>query len=397
MTSKISPDVVHESETQRQYVRVRLPAVLRIRLEDGSVRKHTVRDLSVGGISFAPDGQNYASGQRLSGSVSVSLEGIGITIPVKLIALRDEDGYCCAEFDDLDRTAVVSLRQLITAYVSGEVVDAGDVLHTMNRDNFTKPRNAKTARGEPRSQFRAWLGTAASFAIGVIALGYVASELYGLAFVTSSSVATVEGASFPVTMPREGTFRSLVEEGSRVEKGAPLGTFETPMLEIVRSEAMAANLSTQRLNDLLEDTIKGTVTSPCNCRVQRMMVGNGQFVGKGQEVFQLVDMEREPLVIARFGYKRLGDLKPGREVRVAVAGTDGSIPGEILRIAHGSSETASGSILEVVVKPKRALPVDFINRPAEVSMMTPSFMPRLGDFSTDAIPAAVASESDPDA
>ena len=48
MTSKISPDVVHESETQRQYVRVRLPAVLRIRLEDGSVRKHTVRDLSVG-------------------------------------------------------------------------------------------------------------------------------------------------------------------------------------------------------------------------------------------------------------------------------------------------------------------------------------------------------------
>ncbi len=205
MTSKISPDVVHESETQRQYVRVRLPAVLRIRLEDGSVRKHTVRDLSVGGISFAPDGQTYASGQRLSGSVSVSLEGIGITIPVKLIALRDEDGYCCAEFDDLDRTAVVSLRQLITAYVSGEVVDAGDVLHTMNRDNFTKPRNAKTARGEPRSQFRAWLGTAASFAIGVIALGYVASELYGLAFVTRSSVATVGGAGFPGTKPGEGT------------------------------------------------------------------------------------------------------------------------------------------------------------------------------------------------
>ncbi|WP_348675688.1 PilZ domain-containing protein [uncultured Abyssibacter sp.] len=395
MTSKISPDVVHESETQRQYVRVRLPAVLRVRLEDGSIRKHTVRDLSVGGIAFQPEGHDYASGERLQGSVSVSLEGIGITIPVKMIVLREEDGHCCAEFDDLDRTAIVSLRQLITAYVSGEVVDAGDVLHTMNRDNFTNPRKAKSARGEPRSQFRAWLGTAASFAIGVIALGYVASELYGLAFVTSSSVATVEGASFPVTMPREGTFRSLVEEGSRVEKGAPLGTFETPMLEIVRSEAMAANLSTQRLNDLLEDTIKGTVTSPCNCRVQRMLVGNGQFVGKGQEVFQLVDMEREPLIIARFGYKRLNELKPGREVRVAVAGTDGSIPGEIVRIGHGNADV-SGSVLEVVIKPKRALPVDFINRPAEVSMMTPSFMPRLGDFSTDAIPSAVASEAESD-
>ena len=392
MTQRNQPDVVHESETQRQYVRVRLPAALRIRRDDGSVQKHDIRDLSVGGLSFAPESGRFEMGQRLQGTVSVSLEGIGITIPIQFVVVREEDGYICAAFDNLDRTAIVSLRQLITAYLSGEVVDAGDVLHSMNRENFVAPRQAKTARGEPRSRTRAWLGTAASFVIGVMALGYVASELYGLMFVTSSSVATVEGASFPVTMPREGTFRSLVEEGSRVEKGAPLGTFETPMLEIVRSEAMAANLSSQRLNDLLEDTIKGTVTSPCNCRVQRMLVGNGQFVGKGQQVFQLVDMDREPLVVARLGYKRLGDLKPGREVRVSLAGTDGSIPGEIVRVAHASG-VSTDAVLEVIVKPKNALPTDFINRPAEVSMMTPAFMPRLGDFTTDALPSAVASES----
>ena len=202
MTQRNQPDVVHESETQRQYVRVRLPAALRIRRDDGSVQKHDIRDLSVGGLSFAPESGRFEMGQRLQGTVSVSLEGIGITIPIQFVVVREEDGYICAAFDNLDRTAIVSLRQLITAYLSGEVVDAGDVLHSMNRENFVAPRQAKTARGEPRSRTRAWLGTAASFVIGVMALGYVASELYGLMFVTSSSVATVEGASFPVTMPR---------------------------------------------------------------------------------------------------------------------------------------------------------------------------------------------------
>lgn len=394
MTSRTAPDVVHESETQRQSVRVRLPATLRLRDDEGGRSRHAVRNLSAGGLSFASDGHDLREGQRVTGELAVHLDSIGITVPVTVLIRRADSQACSGEFDDLDPQAAASLRQVITAYISGEIVSAGDMLHTLNRDNFTSPRKAKGAQhGAPTNRARAFAGTFASLAIGVLAFGYVASELYGLLFVTSSSVAAVEGTSFPVSMPREGTFRSLVAEGNAVEKGAPLGTFETPMLEIVRSEALAADLSADRLDQLLTNTIKGTVTSPCNCRVQRQLVADGQFAGKGQQVFQLVDMDAEPVVTARFGYKRLGELKPGREVRVSVAGS-GTVGGEIMRVAHAPG--TSDSILEVVVKPSQPLPSEYINRPAQVSMMTPAFMPRLGDFGSDPLPAAVASERQAD-
>ena len=391
MNSRVEPQVVHESEAQRQHVRVRIPAVLNISDSGSGSARHKVRDLSVAGLAFDCDGIAYREAQRLVGMVSIKLDGIMVSIPVQLYVRRVGDQYAYGEFDDLEANAIASLREMISAYLAGEVVHAGDVLSTLNRNNFTAPRKGK-AGAAPASRPGAFVGTAASFLIGAVALGFVGSKLYDLLFVTSSSVAAVQGASYPVTMPREGTFRSLVAEGSTVEKGAPLGTFETPMLEIVRSEALAANLSAERLNSLLEDSVKGTVTSPCTCLVQRQLAGDGQFVGKGQSVFELIDVEREPVVVARFGYKRLGDLKPGRKVLVSVAGSSDYLSGEILRVAHAQGVASSDAILEVIVKPDHPLAPDLINRPAEVSMMTPSFMPNLHHIKFDSIPAIKVAE-----
>lgn len=392
MTAKKSPTVVHESETQRQYVRVQIPARLRVQDENGASVTHKVRDVSMGGCSFNPDGHTYRVGQHLSGAIHLSLEGIGITVPMKLVITRADSDSCAAEYEELSPNATASLRQLISAYLSGEVVSADDVLHTVSRDNFSAPRKPKNSVRTAANHSRAFLGTAASFAVGLVALAYVASELYGLLFVTSSSVAVVEGAYYPVSMPREGTFRPLVAEGESVEKGAPLATFETPMLEIVRNEALAANLSGERIEQLLENTVKGTVTSPCNCLVQRQLIGDGQFVGKGQPVFALIDQDDEPFVVARFGYKRLSDLKPGRAVSVSVAGREQAMAGEIVRVDRATGVASSDAILEVTVKTAQALPSTFINRPAEVSMMTPDFMPRLSDLRPRAISEALAGE-----
>lgn len=392
MKEKVPPQVVHESETQRQFVRARLPATLELR-DAGTYR---VRDLSVGGLAFHHEDAGFRRGDKLSGTLSVDFESIAISIPVAFVVGRVGDDTCAGEFDDLDPEALASLRHLISAYLSGEIIGAGDVVHTLNRENFTSARGG--GKGGPggmgrTARARAYIGTAASFVIGVFALSYVASNLYDLLFVTSSSVAEVEGASYSITMPREGTFRSLVAEGKMVEKGAPLGTFETPMLEIVRNEALAANLSPDRVKELLENTVRGTVTSPCNCRVQRQFTGDGQFVAKGQPVFRLVDMDEEPVVIARFGYKRMGELQPGRSVRVSVSGTDRNLNGQITRVSHARGAASSGAILEVEIKTEQPLSPELISRPAQVTMMTPSFMPRLDALGPDPLPKNLAMAS----
>ena len=396
MTTAKAHHVVHESETQRQHVRVRIPARLDVLGRDGRHNRYLVEDLSAGGLGLSAEGVQFKAGTVIKGTLSLSCDGIGFSIPVRCRVIRSDGERCACEFVELGAQEIASLRQIITGHLSGELVAVGDVLHALKRNNHDLARKPKRKASNAPKTLGAMIGSAASLTIGLVAFLFVASQLYGLLFVTNSSTARVESASYQISMPREGTFRTLVNEGSVVEKGAPLATFETAMLEIVRSEALAANLSPERIDELLNESVQGTVTSPCHCRIQRQFVGDGQFVSKGEPTYNLVALDQEPRVIARFGYKRLRELKPGREVRVHVAGLDGSLPGTIERVELVSGgSTGTDSVLQTVVATEEPLPAEFVGRPAEVTMMTPSFMPRITDVlptMRPSLPDAMAAE-----
>lgn len=379
-------NLVHESETQRQHVRVQVPGVVEI---DGAKTQARFRlvDLSAGGIGFDARNIAFRVGQTCSGRVSLPLHPVEMTIPVRF-QIRHFDsasGRVGASFEELNAAQVAAIRRLVSAYLGGEVVGVGDVLHTLTRDNFTSPRaGARAPRRGLLASVRATAATMVMLVIGGAALVYTGHRVSEKLLSVTSTAARVGAPQYAVTMPRDGVFRSLVPDNGVVSRGAPIGTFESSMLDLVRGQALKSELDAKELNALLDRSVKGTITSPCDCRVQAMYVADEQYVGKGEELVSLQPLEFEPYVVARFEYPGAETLSVGSPVDLRISGEALQREGRVTQLRTGSDPDAFEDSVVVVVRPDEPIARELVSRPVKVSVR--------GDAPVDAtmMPAAQA-------
>lgn len=371
-------NLVHESETQRQHVRVRIPGELEIQSPQGAARRFRLHDLSAGGLSFEAPATHLRIGSTASGRLRLRIEGVEVAIPVRFEVRHTDpvEGRVGVRFEALGAAQTATLRRVIGAYLSGELLEAGDVIHTLARNNFTPPRKhtEPPRRRGFLSRTRALAQTAAVLVIGAIALLYVGHRLHEKMFGSSSIAARVSGPSFQVEMPRDGVFHSLVPADGIVKKGSPLGSFETSMFGLVQSRALEANLSQAEIDALLGTDIKGTVTSPCDCRVVALHAADGQYVSKGRKLAKLTPVEFEPYVVARFGYREAGRLEPGTVVSVRINGEALPRSGRVTQLRHEGEPDSLSQDMVVVVEPETVLPMDLLSRPARVSAAAKSWL-----------------------
>lgn len=366
-------NLVHESETQRQHVRVKVPGTLEI--EAGTSRaQFQLVDLSAGGIGFEARNVRFRPGQRFSGRVHITIEPIAVAIPVRC-SIRHHDaesGRTGAAFEELAPPEIATIRRVVTAYLSGELIGVGDVMHTLSRNNFTAPRGtnaAKQKRGFLESM-RAGLVTMLVVCAGATALVYTVKKLNDKLFGTTSTIARVSGPSYEIAMPRDGVFRSLVPPDGVVKKGAPIGTFETSMLDLIRGQALQSGLTAKDLGSMLDRTIKGTITSPCDCRVQAMYAVDEQYVGKGQQLAELEPLEFTPYVVARFTYPQADRLAIGTPVELDISGDLQKRRGRVTQLRRGGGDEVLKDELVVIVEPEQPLSMALVSRPVKVSAVS---------------------------
>jgi len=392
--SAVVGQLVHEAEAQRQHARIRLPGQLELSATtvDGApaTLRFPLQDLSAGGVSFkvpAAQSARFKPGIEARGQIVVSIDGIAITVPVGVRVLRSDagTGLVAAQFQNLSRQEVSALRHLITSFLAGEIVDAGGLLHTLGRNNFTRPRAESGDAGNPTwGRSRAMAITALVAVLGLSVATYSIGQIQRWLFVTEADAAKVAGSVFTVSMPREGTFRSLVPDTGEVAKGAPIASFETTALDLVRSQLAVAELDGAQLEKLLSQTVKGTISSPCDCRVQARFAADEQYLTRGEAIFQLTPLKGAPQVLARFDYPKAGRLKLGSEMQFQVSGDGEWRQGKISQIrVAGNSDSVDNDLL-VTVTPEKPLPVSLVNRPAKVSLGR-------GYSMVDLLPSAMAS------
>ncbi len=384
-------NLVHESEAQRQHARVKLPGHVELSAAGGtSTVRLPLHDLSYGGVCFiagASKAAQFKPGIAMQGQIVVSVDGIAFTVPVTLQVVGTDaaSGRVGARFQDLGSKEVAALRHLISAYLAGEIVGVGELLHTLGRDNFTKGRVLATppAGRSLIGQARAVTVTLLFLLVGLAAASYTLGQAQHALLVTDAQAAKVAGTVFTISMPREGTFFSLVPEDGVVKKGAPLGSFEASALDVVRAQAASSGLSAGELDKLLGQTIKGTISSPCDCRVQASFVTDNQYVSRGDALFELTPMTGNPNVLARFSYEQAERVRQGMDVNFRVSGDSEMRSGKVsqIRIAGGSS--ALDNDLLVTVVPTEPLAIELVNRPVRVSIGESYALPSL-------IPAAMA-------
>ncbi|MDF0730674.1 alginate biosynthesis protein Alg44 [Pseudomonas entomophila] len=368
MNTAVNVNVVHESEAQRQHARVRIPAKLRFLDAERQTHEVKVDDLSAGGLSFHAK-QRLAVGQVLRGRLQFVVDNLGLSMDIEfqVRSYNPESGRTGAQFQNLEPRDIATLRHIITSHLSGELISVGDVLSTLQRDNFTKARKQKDG-GSGLSAFGRLKAVTVSlgvFVVGIAAFGFVAKSLYGLYFVSHAEAGVVAVPTTNVTMPRDGSVQALVEHGAQVVKGAPLATFNTSMLDLLKGHLDDSQLEPAKVEELFGKQLSGTLTSPCDCVVARQLVDDGQYASKGQAVFQLIPRTTHPMVEARFSYRQFDEVKPGTRVSFQVAGEDEVRTGQIVSSTSLDTDNLA-SDLRVQIKPDGGLPAELAGRPASV-------------------------------
>ncbi len=369
MNTAVNVNVVHESETQRQHARVRIPAKLRYLGSNREALDVKVDDLSAGGLSFHAK-QPLSVGEVMRGRLQFTVDNLGLSMDVEfqVRSFNPASGRAGVQFQNLEQRDIATLRHLITSHLSGELISIGDVLSTLQRDNFTKARKQKDGGSglSPLGRLRAVTFSLGVFVVGVAAFGFVAKSIYGLYFVSHAEAGVVSVPATQVTMPRDGTVQALVENGSEVVKGAPLASFSTSMLDLLKGHLDEQQLEPAKVEELFGKQMSGTLTSPCDCVVSRQLVDDGQYAAKGTVIFQLIPRTTTPTVDARFSYRQFDDVKPGTRVSFQVAGEEQTRTGQIVTSSNLSQDDLSSDI-RVQIKPDAPIPANLVGLPASVN------------------------------
>ncbi|CAI8786569.1 alginate biosynthesis protein Alg44 [Pseudomonas sp. YuFO20] len=370
MNTAVNANVVHESEAQRQHARVKIPAKLRFFGPDRTPVEARVIDLSAGGLAFNAGQLPLKIGDKYKARLQFVIDNLGLAMDVELqVRSHDrETGRTGCQFQNLEPQDISTLRHLITSHLAGDIVTIGEVLATLQRDNFTKARKIKDG-GHGMSAFGRMKAVTLSlgvFVVGLAAFGFIFKSVYGMYFVSHAQAGLVSVPGVNITMPRDGTVQSLVKGDGVAAKGAPLATFSTSMLDVLKGHLEDDQLAPAKVEELFGKQMTGTLTSPCDCTVAQQMVADGQYASKGDVIFQLVPRNTEANVEARFSYRQFGDVLPGTPVRFQIAGEDKTRTGKIVSSTSLKSADLSSDI-RVLIQPDEALDSSLAGRPVEVN------------------------------
>lgn len=370
MNTAVNANVVHESEAQRQHARVKIPAKLRFFGPDRTPVEARVIDLSAGGLAFNAGQLPLKIGDKYKARLQFVIDNLGLAMDVELQvrSFDRETGRTGCMFQNLEPQDISTLRHLITSHLAGDIVSIGEVLATLQRDNFTKARKVKDG-GHGMTAFgrmKAVTFSLGIFIVGLAAFGFIFKSVYGMYFVSHAQAGLVSVPGVNITMPRDGTVQSLVKADGVAAKGAPLATFSTSMLDVLKGHLEDDQLAPAKVEELFGKQMTGTLTSPCDCTVAQQMVADGQYASKGDVIFQLVPRNTEANVEARFSYRQFGDVLPGTPVRFQIAGEDKSRTGKIVSSTSLKSADLSSDI-RVLIQPDEALDSTLAGRPVEVN------------------------------
>lgn len=345
--------IVHEASTQRQFVRLKLPIRVHIGDADYEVADWSVAGLGVIGLTPVP-----ALDQTLP--VTLHFDFNGFTFELKAVTRVRHTGSETVglEFVDLEPEQLELLHYLIGAFMSGEMVSAGDLLAISKRQNFTGVR--MTGKAAPRRGLVVVQRVLLLGFLWVVALtlvGVIVTSAFERWFVVAADGVLSSPDARTVYAPGEGTITAINSRpGTPVQPGQLLLTL---------------NSTTETFRP---------VTSSCVCIVGQTFVEIGGFVRKGAPLLSLSSASGRlsadflvPLATAQ-------RVKAGDDVEVTLYGERGSASAKVDRVvlptftetnAFGRLGLAALQLSAVVrVRFDERLPISRVGQPASAKIST---------------------------
>lgn len=370
---------VHESQEERQHVRVKLQGSLRLRMQSPVKGIFSLEDVSLGGMSFIAGQVNLTPGTLCHGEIVFRLGRANLSMPIsfKVIYQQADSQRVGGQYTVIDQQNTDLLRLLISNYLAGELTELDDVIDNMKRENYVATRkNKQQAAGRTFwDRARAMSVSVLFFVAGLLAFLFVAWKLYQHAFLTHAEDAWVSLPGKTVLMPENGYVQLLIPEGTtQVEQGQPLLTVSSRLVARLNNGVLLDSLDPKQVRALVDAAVFDvTLNSPCDCEIVELQVQDGEFVHKDNVLMKLVDPSGSVSITALFS-GNAASLDAGVGETVTVRYLDGETDGSAT-ITQLVRDEESG-LLRMQISGSRQLPSSAQNQPVSVTVH-PAWLPVL--------------------
>jgi alginate biosynthesis protein Alg44 len=230
-----------------------------------------------------------------------------------MIYADQEHGRFGCAFVSISQDQSALFRYLIDAYLSGEVVSAGDILQVRGRENTAMARYQSVDDLFPQEE--AWstaikrYGVYAGFGVaGVALLAFVLLGINERYFTIQASTAFVEAPVSQIRAPIAGRLISALRPGEPLVVGSLLGTMYGA------------------------DGAAVTLESPCECEVLQKIGLNGQHYQFGDPLVTLIETDQPFLVRVQLPLEDVERLQVGDRAEIHFPGHAEPRFGQIERI-----------------------------------------------------------------
>lgn len=344
--------IVHESETQRQYIRLNLPA----QIETGGER-FDVKDISSGGLAIRNANDNFKANQIIEFVLHFPFADFDLDMELKAEVLyadtKKETAGC--RFIGLNQKKVSILNHVIKSFMTGDLIDAGNIIDTVSRENFVNVRQHKQESeqgvGQKLQQYVIY-GFIALLTL-LIAFFIIQNVLDRL-FVINAKDGIVQAPQVQILSPASGVFTYMLPEGRRtVQPGQIIGAVQS-------SNAAASS------ENILEGNIE--ITSPCNCTIIESRILSSEYTAQNNNLFTLLPRDAEVTIAVNIPVEDVHRLNIGSRAVINILGENEEFKGTISNITM--NETGLNNLqppsARAVIKTDQRISADLINRPASV-------------------------------
>ena len=349
-----STQIVHESEAQRQFVRIQMPAKV-----EHNGKLHGIRDLSTGGIAILDAEGSFQKGAILPIKLLLPFQDftLDINIDAQVQNFDEADHAVGARFTNLSKQQISLLNHIIKSFIAGDVVESGDLLNVVARDSFVRVRKQAEETTPVAPNF-----ARQAVPIFIIALlGFTGALLIGRnvfesAFTINSTNAVVEGDIIKVSSSSAGLFETALKpETIKVKTGETLG--------VVRDTNGASH----------------TLSSPCDCYILKAPSAKNTAVLANSDIITLAPIDSLPTVTVQLDTASVQRLKMASAATISIAGDDADRAGVVVDITSSISDSnqaqaVAGVALQpyatIKIRAEQRIPVELIGRPAQVTFST---------------------------
>tara|TARA_A200000113_G_scaffold186846_1_gene174117 strand:+ start:996 stop:2042 length:1047 start_codon:yes stop_codon:yes gene_type:complete len=342
--SQSNPHIVHEAESQRQHVRVDLPAKVEI---NGVI--YEADNWSTGGVNIkmSPQQQTeFKEGHVYEAVLVFEMDSFALSVPMSLGArhISAKDAEIGMRFETMSDRQISIMQHLVGAYVTGDLASAGDFINVVSRNNMTNVRKIPQ-KGElsASERVKGALMRAAVPVLSCLLILYVALSIYEQNYIVSASSAVISAPAMTVSAPASGTVSySDLAPGSEVVKG-----------EALLSVASASGL----INGL---------DSPCDCIVLEQLKNSGDLVQSAQPVMRLVSKDAAFFIEAKIAYKDATKIAKGTKALIIQDAAGIEMQAEVTNVNVQPGDLSA----HIKLKASQPLTSDQLGMPVEVKIDT---------------------------